>query len=182
MKRNILVFGSISGIIVGTLMALSLFWANQGHDIKEGMLLGYASMVIALSLIYAGVRNFRDKYNDGVISFAKALKLALGITLIASTIYVAVWLVEFYVFIPDFMDKYTAAHIQQVKASGLSPADLQKQVADMEHMRDVYDHNPLVVVLYTYLEIVPVGVIISLITALLLKRKQRPSRASAAMA
>jgi hypothetical protein len=182
MKRNILVFGSISGIIVGTLMALSLFWANQGHDIKEGMLLGYASMVIALSLIYAGVRNFRDKYNDGVISFAKALQLALGITLIASTIYVAVWLVEFYVFIPDFMDKYTAAHIQQVKASGLSPADLQKQVANMQHMRDVYDHNPLVVVLYTYLEIVPVGVIISLITALLLKRKQRPSRASAAMA
>jgi len=89
MKRNILVFGSISGIIVGTLMALSLFWANQGHDIKEGMLLGYASMVIALSLIYVGVRNFRDKYNEGVISFAKAMKLALGITLIASTIYVA---------------------------------------------------------------------------------------------
>jgi hypothetical protein len=182
MKRNILVFGSISGIIVGTLMALSLFWANQGHDISEGMLLGYASMVIALSLIYVGVRNFRDKYNDGVISFARALKLALGITLIASTIYVAFWLVEFYVFIPDFMDKYTAAHIQQVKSSGLSPAALQKQVAAMEGMRDSYDHNPLVVVLYTYLEIVPVGLIISLLTALLLKRKHRPSSASAAVA
>jgi hypothetical protein len=182
MKRNILVFGSISGIIVGTLMALSLFWANQGHDIKEGMLLGYASMVIALSLIYVGVRNFREKYNDGVISFGKALKLALGITLIASTIYVAVWLVEFYAFIPDFMDKYTAAHLQQVKASGLNPAALQKQLAEMESQRDAYDHNPLVVVGYTYLEIVPVGVIISLLTALLLKRKQRPSRTSAAMA
>ena len=174
MKRNILVFGSISGIIVGTLMALSLFWANQGHDIKEGMLLGYASMVIALSLIYVGVRNFRDKYKEGVISFAKAMKLALGITLIASTIYVAVWLIEFYVFIPDFMDKYTASHIQQVKSSGLSLPALQKQVADMESMRDAYDHNPLMVILFTYLEIVPVGLIISLISALLLKRKQRP--------
>jgi hypothetical protein len=177
-----LVFGSISGIIVGTLMALSLFWANQGHDIKEGMLLGYASMVIALSLIYVGVRNFRDKYNDGMISFAKALKLALGITLIASTIYVAVWLVEFYVFIPDFMDKYTASHIQQVKSSGLSTVAIQKQVADMESMRDSYDHNPLVVVLYTYLEIVPVGIIISLLTALLLKRKQRPAASKPALA
>jgi hypothetical protein len=182
MKRNILVFGSISGVLVGTLMALSLFWANQGHDIGEGMVLGYASMVLALSLVYVGVRNFRDKYNEGVISFAKALKLALGITLIASTIYVAVWLVEFYVFIPDFMDKYTAAHIQQLKSSGLSPADLQKQVTAMESMRDVYDHNPLVVVLYTYMEIVPVGIIISLLTALLLKRKHRPSPASAAVA
>jgi len=182
MKRNILVFGSISGVIVGTLMALSLFWANKGHDISEGMLLGYASMIIALSLIYVGVRNFRDKYNEGVISFVKALKLALGITLIASTIYVAVWLVEFYVFIPDFMDKYTAAHIQQVKSGGLSAAAIQKQVADMENMRDVYDHNPLVVVLYTYLEIVPVGIIISLLTALLLKRKQRPAPTSAVIA
>ena len=182
MKKNILVFGSISGIIVGTLMALSLFWANQGHDIKEGMLLGYASMVIALSLIYVGVRNFRDKYHDGVISFAKAMKLALGITLIASTIYVVFWLVEFYVFIPDFMDKYTAAHILQVKSSGLSQADIQKEVAQMESMRDAYDHNPLVVVLYTYLEIVPVGIIISLLTALLLKRKRRPSPAAAVAA
>jgi hypothetical protein len=117
-----------------------------------------------------------------VISFARALKLALGITLIASTIYVAVWLVEFYVFIPDFMDKYTASHIQQVRSSGLNPADLQKQVAEMEHMRDTYDHNPLVVILYTYLEIVPVGLIISLLTALLLKRKRRPSRVSPAVA
>ena len=182
MKRNILVFGSISGIIVGTLMALGLFWANQGHDIQEGMLLGYASMVIALSLIYVGVRNFRDKYKEGVISFANAMKLALGITLIASTIYVAVWLVEFYVFIPDFMDKYTAAHIQQVKSSGLSPAALQKQVADMESMRDSYDHNLLVVVFYSYLEIVPVGIIISLLTALLLKRKHRPSPAPTVVA
>ncbi|HUB61840.1 MAG TPA: DUF4199 domain-containing protein [Puia sp.] len=174
MRRNILVFGSISGIIVGTLMALSLFWANQGHEIREGMVLGYASMILALSLIYVGVRNFRDKYNDGVISFGKALRLALGITLIASTIYVAVWLVEFYAFIPDFMDKYTAAHIQQVKSGELSQAALQKQVAEMESMRDTYDRNPLVVILYTYLEIVPVGIIISLLTALLLKRKDRP--------
>jgi hypothetical protein len=182
MKRNILVFGSISGIIVGTLMALSLFWANQGHDIKYGMLLGYGSMIIALSLIYVGVRNFRDKYNEGVISFAKALKLAMGITLIASTIYVAVWMVEFYAFIPDFMDKYTASHMQQVKASGLSPAALQKQLTDMERMRDSYDHNPLVVIFYTYLEIVPVGLIISLLTALLLKRKHRSSAGKAAIA
>ncbi len=182
MKRNILVFGSISGIIVGTLMALSLFWANQGHDIKEGMLLGYASMVIALSLIYVGVRNFRDKYNDGVVSFTQALKLALGITVIASTIYVAVWLIEFYVFIPDFMDKYTASHIQQIKSGGLSPADLQKQVVDMERMRDSYDHNPLVVIFYTYIEIVPVGLIISLLSALLLKRRRRSAGASAAIA
>jgi hypothetical protein len=80
------------------------------------------------------------------------------------------------------MDKYTASHIQQVKSSGLSTVAIQKQVADMESMRDSYDHNPLVVVLYTYLEIVPVGIIISLLTALLLKRKQRPAASKPALA
>lgn len=180
MKRNILVFGSISGVLVGALMGLSL-WANKSHDETEGMALGYAAMIIALSLIYVGVRNFRDKYNDGTISFGKALRLALGITLIASTIYVLVWLVEFYVFISDFMEKYAAAHVRQAKSSGLSPADLQKRLAEIDSMRVAY-RNPIVVILYTYLEIVPVGLIISLLTALLLKRKapHTPGRAAVA--
>lgn len=180
MRRNMFVFGSVSGILAGALMGISL-WANKSHDSTVGMVLGYAAMIIALSLIYVGVRNFRDKYNDGIISFGKAMRLALGITLIASTIYVLVWLVEYYVFVPDFMDQYAAAHIRQAKSAGLSPAELQRQLAEIDNMRAAY-RNPVLVILFTYLEIVPVGVIISLLTALLLKRKQRRSPAPEAVA
>jgi hypothetical protein len=169
MKRTILVFGLISGGLVGLFLAISTM-----INFKGGAWFGYTTMVIALSLVYVGVRNFRDKFNDGVITFGKALRIALGITLIASTIYVLVWLVEFYFFIPDFMDKYAAALDKEARASGLSPAALQKKLDYIESMRIAY-RNPIMVILYTYLEIVPVGIIISLLTALLLKRKRPPS-------
>jgi hypothetical protein len=167
MKRTILVFG----LIAGGLEALFLITASL-LNFEGGAWFGYTTMIVALSLIYVGVKNFRDKFNAGTISFAKALQIALGITLIASTIYVLVWLVELYFFIPDFMDKYAAALSQHARESGLNPETLQKRLASIEDMRIAY-RNPIVVIGYTYLEIVPVGIIISLLTALLLKRKQR---------
>jgi hypothetical protein len=176
MKRTILVFGLISGGLVGIfLVGATLI------NFKGGAWFGYTTMIIALSLIYVGVRNFRDKINEGTISFGKALKVALGITLIASTMYVLVWLVEFYFFIPNFMDKYAATLSQHARSANLSPQALQKRLTEIENMRVGY-RNPIVVVLYTYLEILPVGIIISLLTALLLKRKRRPSPAPAMVA
>jgi hypothetical protein len=173
MKKTIIVFGSIAGALVGLFMICLILWVSKDHD-KTAELLGYSSMILALSLVYVGARNFRDRYNDGTISFGKALRVALGITLVASTIYVLVWLVEYYCFMPDFMDKYAAVMVRQAKGSGLSPDALQKELAKIESMRVAY-RNPIVVILYTYLEIVPVGIIISLLTALLVKRKRRPS-------
>ncbi|HEY4064712.1 MAG TPA: DUF4199 domain-containing protein [Puia sp.] len=170
MKRTILVFGLISGVLVGIFLVALSAWASQSHGSTD-LLLGYASMVLALSLVYVGVQNFRDKYNDGLISFGKALQVGLGITLLASTIYVLVWLVEFYCFMPDFMDKYAAAMIRQAKGSGLTADALQKRLADIEALRVGY-RNPIRVILYSYLEILPVGIVISLLTALLVKRKR----------
>jgi hypothetical protein len=180
MKKTIIVFGSIAGALVSLFMICLIKWVSKDHD-KTAELLGYSSMILALSLVYVGVRNFRDRYNDGTISFGKALRVALGITLIASTIYVLVWLVEYYCFMPDFMDKYAAEMIRQAKGSGLSPDALQKELAKIESVRASY-RNPIVVILYTYVEILPVGIIISLLTALLVKRKHRPSPASAMVA
>jgi uncharacterized membrane protein len=180
MKRNILVFGLISGGLVGLFLIALSSWENSAGS-STGYLLGYASMIVALSLVYVGVRNFRDKYNDGIISFGKAFRIAMGIAAIASTIYVLVWLVEFYVFMPDFMDKYAAHEAAQARSAGLSAAALSKKLAEIEGLKTGYK-NPVVVVLYSYAEILPVGIIISLITALLLKRKRRPAAAAAAIA
>jgi uncharacterized membrane protein len=174
MKKNILIFGLIAGLIVGVLMICAIWLGNNNHD-STNEVIGYASMVIAFSFIFVGVKNFRDKYNQGVVSFGKALAIGLGITLIASTIYVIVWLVDFYYFIPDFMDKY-AAHMEKgVRESGASQAVIAQKIAEINSMKEMYK-NPVMVVLWTYLEIVPVGIVISLLTALLLKRKRRPEK------
>ena len=175
MKKNILIFGLFSGLIISVFIVLLTLWGAKHPDSNHSEVIGYTSMVIAFSIIFVGVKNFRDKYNQGVVSFGKALTIGLGITLIASTIYVMVWMVDFYFFIPDFMDKYADHLAKLVKESGVSQAVANKKLAEINFMRESYK-SPVMIVLWTYLEIVPVGIIISLLTALLLKRKHRPGK------
>jgi hypothetical protein len=172
MKKNIIVHGLIAGIIVSALMLISINMLShrEGMDYSISMLIGYASMLLALSLVFVGIRNYRDKYNGGIISFGKAFKIGILISLIASTIYVIAWQIDYFFFIPDFMDKYTANMLDQLKASGASQAEIVKQTKEMNDMAVMYK-NPLFNALMTYMEILPVGLIVTLISALILKRK-----------
>jgi hypothetical protein len=169
MKKNVLIFGLLSGLIITAMMVYSTVRISN-NDFKGNMILGYATMLVAFSFIFVGIRNFRDKFNGGVVSFGKAFQLGLYITLIASTIYVLVWLVEYYFFVPDFIEKYTACSMRDAKASGASEAELTKQAAFLANYAEMYK-NPLFVVLATYLEVLPIGLVISLISALILKKK-----------
>jgi hypothetical protein len=105
MKKNIIIYGLIAGIVVSVLMLSSVNYLShcEGNvDYNTSMLIGYAGMLIAFSLVFIGIRNYRDKYNGGVISFGKAFKIGMLIVLIASTIYVIAWLIDYFFFIPDF--------------------------------------------------------------------------------
>jgi hypothetical protein len=166
MKKSILVFGGIAGLLVSLFVITMASLPNTPHSV----VVGYSAMIIGFSLIFVGVRNFRDKWNGGRITFGKALLVGLGIAGIGSTIYVLAWLVDFYVFVPHFMDQYATQMIAKARASNLSPADLDKKIAGIRAMGEMYK-SPVFVVLFTYLEVLPVGVGISLLSALILKRK-----------
>lgn len=170
MKRIVLVYGLIAGAIVSAMMAVSIFLLHDHMDMEQSMMIGYASMLVAFALIFVGVKSYRDNQNGGQISFGKAFTIGLWITLIASTVYVAVWAVEYNFFVPDFMEKYTATMVNKAKADGLSASELAAKVKEMEQAREWYK-NPLFFTLMTYAEILPVGLVVSLITALFLKRK-----------
>ncbi len=172
MKKNVLVFGLISGFIISAMMVISIAICYARQNFEGNMVLGYAAMLLAFSLIFIGVRNFRNKYNNGVISFGKAFKIGLYIALIASTMYVLVWLVDYYLFIPDFMDKYTAHVLRQAQSEGASAQEMQQKTAEMAKYKEMYK-SPLGVILFTYLEILPIGLIVALISALILKRKSK---------
>ena len=134
MQKNIFIHGLIAGIVVSVLMLSSVNFLShcEGNvDYNTSMIIGYASMLLAFSLVFVGIRNYRDKYNEGVISFGKAVKTGLMIVLIASTIYVVAWLIDFYFFIPDFMDKYSAHMIDELKRSGASQLEIDKQTKEM---------------------------------------------------
>jgi hypothetical protein len=173
MKKTVLICGVIAGFISTSLyIGLMLLGKAGDMDFKNGMVYGYTLMILAFSLIFVGTKITRDKYNGGQLSFGKAFRVGLYITLIASTMYVIVWLIDYYVFIPDFGEKYAAYMLQSLKTSGATEAVIAQKTAEMAKFSELY-RNPLFNALLTYSEILPVGLVVSVISALILKRKNR---------
>lgn len=168
MKNILLRYGILAGFI--SLIGFHITLLSGHDDFENGMLYGYASMLAGFSLIYVAVKNYRDKHNAGVITFGKAFKIGLYITLIASTIYVIVWLIDYFFFIPDFGEKYMAYYISELKASGASQTEINAKMEEMKTFGEYYK-NPFINALITYSEILPVGLLVSLITAALIKKQ-----------
>lgn len=181
MKKNVLVFGLLSGSIITAFMVYSTLMCYNNADFKASEVVGYAGMLIAFSFIFVGIKNYRDKYNNGVISFGKAFKVGLFITLLASTLYVLAWVIEYYIFVPDWLDKYCTHMINEAKTGGVTQLELDKTNAQMNWYKEMYK-NPLFLVLLTYVEVLPIGLVISLISALILKRKRKRESFNTAIA
>ncbi len=177
MKKTVLTFGLIAGVIISVLMDSSLLLANKigsGHS----MVLGYTIMVASFLLVYFGIRSYRDNILDGQISFGRAFTCGILITLITTVCYVVTWEILYFNFIPHFMDSYFAAQIHKIQASGLDPATTAAQVAAIQRSQQSYQ-NPLINMAYTFMEPLPVGLIITLISAAVLRRKAPVQPASA---
>ena len=166
MKRNILIFGLVIGVILCANMIVMVNLMYTDPDFMGNDVVGYAAMVVMFSLIFFGVRNYRNKQLEGYISFGKAFKMGALIALLGSTIYVVVWLFYYYLFVPDFIDVYTSCVLQKCSA-----AELPAKTAEMANFKELYK-NPVFVVLITYAEVLPVGLVIALVSAFILKKKQ----------
>ena len=174
MKKNVLVFGTISGLLVSAFMFFSMLFVSK-NGLDGSMLVGYASMLVAFSFIFVAVKNYRDKYNNGFVSFGKAFMIGLCIALIASTCYVITWAFEYHYMMPDFLEKYSQHAIDGLIKSGASEAVISEQKAQMDSYTEMYK-SPVFFALFTYMEILPVGLIASLISAFILKRKESKSQ------
>lgn len=174
MKKIVLVFGLIMGAIltgVGIYMAVT---CCKNPEMKTNDVMGYAGMLLIFSLIFIAVKNYRDKYNGGVISFGKAFKVGLYVSLIASTMYVGVWLIVYYLFLPEFIDQYTKHVLYTARVDSATPAELADKAKYMAQFKEWYK-NPLFVIVQSYLEVLPIGVIVALVAAFVWKRKVNPS-------
>jgi len=169
MKKSVLTFGLIAGAIISVLMGGSLVFADKIGS-SHSMAVGYTIMVASFLLIYFGIRSYRDNDLAGQISFGRAFTCGILITLITTICYVAMWEVLYFNFMPHFMDGYFAAQIHKVQSSGLDPAAIAAQVAAIQHSAQLYQ-NPFVNMAYTFIEPFPVGLIITLVSAAILRRK-----------
>lgn len=177
MKKHVFIFGGISGLIVSALMIISMaICTASGSNFEHGMIYGYAGMILAFSMIFVGIKSYRDKHNGGFITFGKAFLVGLYISLIASTMYVITWLIDNYFFIPDFGDKYAEFMIAQAKKDGASDAEIATKTVEMAKFIEMYK-NPFFKTMMTYLEILPIGLLASLIAAAIFQKKQKVAQA-----
>jgi hypothetical protein len=169
MFRNILTYGTIAGLTVGIPLSVITLGYNGpfAHGMRS-MVFGYTIMLIALSAVFLGIKRYRDVDLGGVIGFWRALALGLGISFVAGIFYVAAWETALDISGTDFAGSYAAAMIAQKKAAGVSGAALAKFVGEMNDFKVQYA-NPLYRLPMTFAEIFPVGVLVSLISAGLLR-------------
>ena len=176
MKKNIWVCGVIAGLISVSWGVVSAGALNDHLSLTTKLIFGYATIILAFSLIFVGIKNYRDNFSNGQITFGKALGIGLLITLIASTVYVVIWMIDFSFFVPDYGDKYQAQAMAELKASGASAAEIKRQASEMAAAMGKYKTSAPFRAMFTYLEIAPVGILMSLIAALILKKN--PKRAT----
>lgn len=172
MNRIIIIYGLIAGFIVGAMMLITMPMYDKGTlDLDNGELVGYSTMVIALSLVFVGVKSYRDKHLSGIISFGRAVKVGVLITLVASVCYAGAWEITYSRIGDGFMQKMTEHYFQKMKEDGATEAELAKAKEDWVGYAELYK-NPFIRFGVTIMEIFWVGVVISLISAGLLRKKE----------
>ncbi|HTA50131.1 MAG TPA: DUF4199 domain-containing protein [Verrucomicrobiae bacterium] len=169
MKKTILTFGLISGAI-SSLVMVAIVPFKDRIGFERGPVIGYTSIVLSFLLVFFGIRSYRDNIGNGHITFLKAFTVGISITLISCICYVVTWEIIYYNFLPDFWDKYGAHLVEKLRASGASPAAVQAKLEEMTRYKELYK-NPLLNAVLTFIEPFPIGFVITLISALALKRK-----------
>ena len=174
MKNIIIKYGLISGAIAATgILLVTLVLKSYGFEkvgFEKSAYFGYTLIILAMAVIFFGIRAYRDNENDGKVTFTQGLLVGLGITAISCVCYSLMWLVVYYNFIPNFMEDYATYSTKELKASGASEAELSKNAAQLQDFKDLYK-TPFGVFAITLIEPLPIGILGALVSAFILKKK-----------
>jgi hypothetical protein len=175
MRKVTLTFGLLAGVIVSIFMVITMKMCVNGViTFDNSDFIGYGGMVIALSMIFFGIKSYRDNYLNGAIKFGKGLQVGMLIALVAALIY-AVAGETYYQIDPEInltiMDKYADYHINKLRENGAPPDKIAQKVEEMAGMKEMYK-NPLLRFGMTLAIILPVGIVVTLISAAVLRKKE----------
>ena len=172
MKKTVLTFGIISGVIVTILMSITTVFADRiGFD--RAIIVGYTSMLVAFLLVFFGIKSYRDNIGGGEITFGRAFTVGILITLITCVFYVVSWQILYYTFLHDFPEKYGNHLIEKARASGATPEQIAQQLKEVQDMKALLD-NPILAPLVIFIsEPLPVGLVMTLISAAILRKRRR---------
>jgi hypothetical protein len=171
MKKTVLVFGLLSGAVAAVMMFGTLpFVERIGFD--KGLIVGYTTIILSLMMVFFGIRSYRENVGGGSITFGRAFAVGILITLLSCVCYVVAWEILYYNFLPDFADRYAARVVEQAKAAGATAEAIQAKMDEVKNLKRILD-NPLTNAAATFVEPFPVGLIITLISALILRKRKK---------
>src|ERR1041385_378341 len=168
MKKTVLIFGLISGGMMAVMMFATLPFTDSAWLQSHSMFVGYTTMVLSFMLVFFGIRSYRENIGGGAITFGRAFAVGILITLISSVLYVIAWEIMYFG-IPSFGEKFMAMCVAHIKSSGASPEAIQTELSQLKYL-----NNPLIKAAMTFVEPFPVGLIITLVSALILRKKMEP--------
>lgn len=171
MRNIVLRFGLTSGVILAAASAVLLPLCMKGIvNFEHNEILGYTAMVLSFLMVFFGIRSYRETVAGGTIGFGKAFQVGILICLVTCAIYVLAWEIAYFNFFPDFLDRYSASVLAKMHARGASAAEIQKTTAQMAELAKHYS-NPFFNSAITFMEVFPVGLIVTLVSAAILRRK-----------
>lgn len=169
MKRTVLTFGAISGVVSSLMMlATAPFIDRIGFD--HGAVIGYTAIVASFLLVFFGIRSYREQAG-GSLTFGRGFTVGILITVISCVCYVATWELIYFKLRPNFWEEYTTYAIEHQRAAGATPEALEKTRKQMADFKVTYD-NPIINAGMTFLEPFPIGLGITIISAGVLRRKR----------
>jgi len=171
MKKTVLTFGLISGAMSAALMLVTIPFTDR-IGWEKGEILGYTGIVLSALMVFFGVRSYRENVEGGRLTFGRAFAVGILITLISSACYVGTWEIVYYKFMPDFADKYAAHLVERAKASGASQQKIDETKRQAKQFKQMYD-KPLFNVALTFMEVFPIGLVVTLLSAGILRKKPR---------
>ena len=180
MKKDVLKYGLLSGLALAILLAVTVPFEHQHHTSEGwGLAVGYTIMVLSFLIVFVGVKHYRDTECGGSITFGRALAAGALMMLISCACYVAMWEALTATVEKNFAHEYTAVLVKRAQNSGLQGAALEARIAEARKFEAMYS-NPLYRASMTLLEPLPVGIVMALVTAGILRRKPEDGMPSAA--
>jgi Protein of unknown function (DUF4199) len=172
MKKTVLKFGFIAGAIFVAMMVTTMPFLDQ-IGFQYGEIIGYTTLLVAFAFVFVGIRSYRENVGNGYITFGRAFKVGILITVIASLCYVISWQIVYFGFVPDFGEKYIAYLSEKSRAAGASPEQVANEAAEMGRFMALYK-NPVYNFLITFfVEPFPMGLVITLISAAILRKRPK---------
>lgn len=168
MKRTVIKYG-LFGLLTGVVIFLASILLGKGLSYSVQEILGYVSMAACLSFVFFGIKHYRDKVNNGVVSLGKAITIGLLISILVG---IGVGIADYIyttVINPDFASEYLQTSLKDMQNT-LTPEDFEIKKAELTQQMTEYGGSGFMAFLM-FFTVVLIGFVISLISGLILQRK-----------